>query len=679
MDHSYRSYVNIMERKAIAEIRQRGLKKRYELVRKRLETEMQLEELEITMEFEEIEVLQKATRSEENLFAKNDVCNLCRATHKTVECPVLKTKSPEERFSLVWKLRLCLNCFDKNHIAQECDSGDRCEVAGCRKKHSTLLHQDELSKVSPHTQLAKQATREAVNQQSVVRDKHSGLGYNSNAPLQQAPDHSQLKDEVPKCPEAPTSHIQNSQLKASELKYSPNSLVRPQQQQNRLQSHSVQKDEPAKPPQAPVQQQPDANNKNIARAPQIHAKLRHQLSEGAPSRAETHTQTTRYCRPEEVSSQFVSRTDRRTEQTAQCRQPEGVNSQPVTCTDRNETHGNNEDVKKKEIHENEMVAPGDQSVIQRGSDSETSKEENQIHDQDNVGPEESASHCALSTIRASRAARRAAAEVRSRVAQQRAVKEFEMAVVRQEIAVLEAETEENSLRAGEEAFARVLRNTVTPASQWKGESSIDLRPGRRSSIESQRTEPSQVSQQWRKSKPASQQWETLYPASQQRETSYPASQQRETSYPASQQRETSYPASQQWETSYPASQQRETSYPASQQRETSHPVSQQRETSYTASQQWERPYPASQQWERPYPASQQRERSYLAPQQWKEELSLASHVDPQVTTQHNRGTARPDPSARVRAGAESPPPFPREEIVPARRSRTPEPHRKNRL
>ena len=31
---------------------------------------MQLEELEITMEFEEIEVLQKATRNEENLFAK---------------------------------------------------------------------------------------------------------------------------------------------------------------------------------------------------------------------------------------------------------------------------------------------------------------------------------------------------------------------------------------------------------------------------------------------------------------------------------------------------------------------------------------------------------------------------------------------------------------------------------
>ena len=205
-------------------------------------------------------------------------------------------------------------------------------------------------------------------------------------------------------------------------------------------------------------------------------------------------------------------------------------------------------------------------MIQRGSDSETSEEENQIHDQDNVGPEESASHCASSTIRASRAARRAAAEVRSRVAQQRAAKEFEMAVVRQEIAVLEAETEENSLRAGEEAFARVLRNTVTPASQWKGESSIDLRPGRRSSIESQRTEPSQVSQQWRKSKPASQQWETSYPASQQRETSYPA----------------------------------------------------------------------SQQWERPYPASQQRERSYLAPQQWKEELSFASHVDPQVTTQHNQ-------------------------------------------
>ena len=512
-----------------------------------------------------------------------------------------------------------MNCFDKDHIAQECDSGDRCEVAGCRKRHSTLLHQDELSKVSPHTQLAKQATREAVSQQPVVQAKHSGLGYNTNVPHQQAPDHSQLKDEATKHPEVPTTHLQNSQLKASELRYSPNSLVRPQQQQNQLQSRSVQKDEPAKPPQEPVQQQPDTNNKNIARAPQIHAKPRHQLSEGAPSQPETHTQTARYCRPEELSSQFVSRTDRRTEQTAQCCQLEGVNSQPVTHTDRNETHRNNEDVKKKEIHENEMVAPGDQSVIQRGSDSETSKEENQIHDQDNVGPEESASHCASSTIRASRAARRAAAEVQSRVARQRAAKEFQMAIVRQEIAVLEAETEENALRAGEEAFVRVLRNTVTPVSQWKGESSIELRPGRRSSIESQRTELSQVSQQWRKSMPASQQWET------------------------------SYPASQQWERSYPASQQWETSYPVSQQRE------------------------------RPYPASQQRERSYLASRQWKEELSLARHVDPQATTQQDQGTARPDPSAQVMTGAVSPPPFPRKEIVPAWRSQTPKLHGKNRL
>ena len=201
-----------------------------------------------------------------------------------------------------------------------------------------------------------------------------------------------------------------------------------------------------------------------------------------------------------------------------------------------------------------------------------------------LAPEDWASRCESSISRASHAARRAAAEVRSRVARQRAAKEFPMAVLRQEIAVLEAETEENALKAGDEAFKRVLRNTVTP--------------GRRLSVASQRVEPSLVSWQWRKSKPASQQWET------------------------------SYPVYQQWERPYPAAQQRQATYPA------------------------------SRQWERPYPASQQRERLYLAPQQWKEELSLASHGDPQATTQHDQGTVRPDPSARVRTVAELPPQFP---------------------
>ena len=66
--------------------------------------------------------------------------------------------------------------------------------------------------------------------------------------------------------------------------------------------------------------------------------------------------------------------------------------------------------------------------------------------------------------------------------------------------------------------------------------------------------------------------------------------------------------------------------------------------------------------------SQQWERSSPAPQK---ELSLVSHTDPQATTQHDQGTARPHPSARVRIGPESLPPSRREEIVSTKRNQVP--------
>ena len=135
------SYVNMKEesllklakRKAIAEVRERGLKKRYSLLKQKLEIEMELEQHDISTELEEIKILQTGEGDAKKLITENVVCSICRTSHKTVNCQVLLDKSPEERFSLVWKLRLCLNCFDTDHIAQECDSNDRCAVAVCRK------------------------------------------------------------------------------------------------------------------------------------------------------------------------------------------------------------------------------------------------------------------------------------------------------------------------------------------------------------------------------------------------------------------------------------------------------------------------------------------------------------------------------------------------------------------
>ena len=70
--------------------------------------------------------------------------------------------------------------------------------------------------------------------------------------------------------------------------------------------------------------------------------------------------------------------------------------------------------------------------------SQTSSQRDTIEHQD-LAPEESASQCESSMSRAGRAARRAAAEVRCQAARQRAAKEFQMAVLRQKIAVLEAD------------------------------------------------------------------------------------------------------------------------------------------------------------------------------------------------------------------------------------------------
>ena len=123
-------------------------------------------------------------------------------------------------------------------------------------------------------------------------------------------------------------------------------------------------------------------------------------------------------------------------------------------------------------------------------------------------PEESASHCTSSMIRSSYAASRAAAEVRSRTARQKAEIEARISAIKQEIALLDAEAEEQAAQAEEAEFEWVM--------------SMDV-PSRRLAPQS-RSEPSLLSQSWRKSYPASQQWERPYPASQQWETSYPMSQ-----------------------------------------------------------------------------------------------------------------------------------------------------------
>ena len=77
---------------------------------------------------------------------------------------------------------------------------------------------------------------------------------------------------------------------------------------------------------------------------------------------------------------------------------------------------------------------------------------------EDVAPEDSASQIESSVSRASRAARKAAAEVRARTAQRRAAKELQIAALRQEVVEMEAEGEKDALDAGDESFERELHN-----------------------------------------------------------------------------------------------------------------------------------------------------------------------------------------------------------------------------
>ena len=69
-------------------------------------------------------------------------CQICSGNHEVRECKDVKQRSPEERFTLLKRHRLCFNCLKEDHTAHDCESRERCKADGCGRKHSTLLHQE---------------------------------------------------------------------------------------------------------------------------------------------------------------------------------------------------------------------------------------------------------------------------------------------------------------------------------------------------------------------------------------------------------------------------------------------------------------------------------------------------------------------------------------------------------
>ena len=152
---SISSTMSLEKRRAAAIARKRGLKEKYKFMKEKLqrETEMKLKLMELEFQIEEsdidtelkvIEALEGGTGSAETALParSHNACGICKAKHEAIDCRYLLEKSPEERFILVHRSRLCLNCLMGGHVAKECKADIQCTVAFCGQKHSSVLHQN---------------------------------------------------------------------------------------------------------------------------------------------------------------------------------------------------------------------------------------------------------------------------------------------------------------------------------------------------------------------------------------------------------------------------------------------------------------------------------------------------------------------------------------------------------
>ncbi|XP_062557315.1 uncharacterized protein LOC134222188 [Armigeres subalbatus] len=69
-------------------------------------------------------------------------CVSCKQVHFLFQCEQFRTLSPQQRFEVVKKHRLCINCLKGTHQAKNCSSGS---CKSCAKKHHSLLHLPPLS------------------------------------------------------------------------------------------------------------------------------------------------------------------------------------------------------------------------------------------------------------------------------------------------------------------------------------------------------------------------------------------------------------------------------------------------------------------------------------------------------------------------------------------------------
>ena len=64
-------------------------------------------------------------------------CRLCIQNHPEKYCSLLKSAQPIDRYNMVLRNNLCLNCLSRRHLARDCDSLNRCFY--CNDNHHTSI------------------------------------------------------------------------------------------------------------------------------------------------------------------------------------------------------------------------------------------------------------------------------------------------------------------------------------------------------------------------------------------------------------------------------------------------------------------------------------------------------------------------------------------------------------
>ena len=68
------------------------------------------------------------------------MCDVRKDSHAVSQCNTFKQLSNEERYKIVKKNKLCINCLSKKHMIKDCQSHG-CKI--CGKWHHTLIHRNK--------------------------------------------------------------------------------------------------------------------------------------------------------------------------------------------------------------------------------------------------------------------------------------------------------------------------------------------------------------------------------------------------------------------------------------------------------------------------------------------------------------------------------------------------------